>query len=243
MTYYRSIKISRAIPKPSSTELKKRNLVNFDLGDSAPKKSKVTDESAQQRTTVNLDTFIDELMSRLSVQDIVVDLVIKSMQRLPEQMPASFPTAYKPISGAGTPSQIKSLAKMLATQLHEAGLLKLPESEVTIDDLDNEDEENDEEASYNNTGLAVIKSEKGAQSSPKLQRLKSSTPSTPIVPTKPVDSVLSKQRVFAKTFKLNEVTANTQLNPKTLESLLNKTYNRILSSEGMKRRPFQSDSN
>jgi hypothetical protein len=52
------------------------------------------------------------------------------------------------------------------------------------------------------------------------------------VPTKPVDSVLSKQRVFAKTFKLNEVTASTQLNPKTLESLLNKTYNRILSSEG-----------
>jgi hypothetical protein len=209
-------------------------MASFDLGELAPKKSRMADEGAQQRTNVNLEMMSDELMNKLSVQEVVVDLVIKSMQRLPEQMPASFTTVYKPISGAGTPSQIKSLAKMIAIQLNEAGLLKLPESAVTIDDLDNEDEENEEEASYNSTGLAVIKSEKGAQSSPKLQRLKSSTPSTPIVPTKPVDSVLTKQRVFAKTFKLNEVTANAQLNPSAMESLLNKTYNRILGSEGEK---------
>ena len=41
---------------------------------------------------------------------------------LPDSMPAQFQSTYTPIAAAGTEGQIQHLARLLATQLMQAGL-------------------------------------------------------------------------------------------------------------------------
>lgn len=41
---------------------------------------------------------------------------------LPSKMPSLFSSAYTPIAAAGTPAQIRHVSRLLATQLHLAGL-------------------------------------------------------------------------------------------------------------------------
>lgn len=43
---------------------------------------------------------------------------------LPDSLPAHFQATYTPIAAAGTPGQIKHLARLLATQLTMAGMGK-----------------------------------------------------------------------------------------------------------------------
>ena len=67
---------------------------------------------------------IDELSKQLQPQltiDNVIELVIRSMNMLPERMPASFSATYTPIESAGTEPQKEHLARMLASQMVAAG--------------------------------------------------------------------------------------------------------------------------
>lgn len=169
------------------------------------------------------------------------------MAYLPDQMPAKFQSSYKPISAAGTTNQIKNLARMLAIQLNEAGLINFNDNSaskmiITIDDLDNDDDLENEENEFNTDARISIKAEKmdileraesiENKTMTKLQR--GSSVHTPSKPRPDLETLMSKKSNI-KTFKLSEVTANasTEFNLQTVEELLKKTYNRVLNSEGI----------
>ncbi|RWS16735.1 symplekin-like protein [Dinothrombium tinctorium] len=71
-----------------------------------------------------IDITAEDLIPKLNIITNVSDLVLVSMLSLPDQMPAHFLASYTPIAAAGTPSQIKHLARLLSTQLTAAGLGK-----------------------------------------------------------------------------------------------------------------------
>ena len=63
-----------------------------------------------------------DLVEKLASLPNVTDLILVSLLSLPDSMPAHFPSAYTPVSAAGDAAQIKHLARLLATQLTNAGL-------------------------------------------------------------------------------------------------------------------------
>jgi ABC-type histidine transport system ATPase subunit len=251
--------INKAMPKNANPESRKRNITAVDLNSPISKKSKLQsglkikeeNKITQMIDSSSLENIAEDLVARLNVRENVADLVMVSMAFLPEQMPVAFQNTYKPIAAAGTTQQIKSLAKILAMQLNEAGLLKLDEQTsaanqptassklITIDDLDNEDDDM-EDVEYlvdSKPKLTPIKVERndsvevGEPMDTKPSKLQ--TPSTPLIkPLANIQSLVSKKN-FNKTFKLSEVTANSapQFNTQSLEELLSKTYSRILNSE------------
>ena len=190
----------------------------------------------------SLDSIVEDLMQKLNVQENVADLVMVSMAYLPDQMPSKFQSTYKPISAAGTSNQIRTLARMLAFQLNEAGLLSFSESSaskmmISLDDLDNDEDIENEDGEFENK---ISKNEILDRSDSlieiknmtKLQRgnsvINSANKARP-----GIESLMSKKSNI-KTFKLSDITNNSasEFNTKTLEELLKKTYNRILNSEG-----------
>jgi hypothetical protein len=137
---------------------------------------------SENQTSLNLESVIDDLVIKLDRQENVTDLVMVTMAFLPEQMPKIFQNSYKPVASAGTVLQIRNLAKILAEQFSETGLLKAhyghlsqaggestPAADsskiiVTIDDLDKEDEmeneDNPDTGMGEKTKLSLIKTEK-----------------------------------------------------------------------------------
>ncbi|VDQ14514.1 unnamed protein product [Trichobilharzia regenti] len=69
----------------------------------------------------------------------VCDLVLLSMVSLPTQMPASFHSTCTPIAAAGTSTQIRHLARMLAVQLSvwatEGGLYEVADRIIELETL------------------------------------------------------------------------------------------------------------
>jgi hypothetical protein len=190
----------------------------------------------------SFESVVEDLVVKLNVQENVADLVMVSMAYLPEQMPLHFYNSFKPISAAGTPHQIKSLAQMLTFQLSEAGLLNFNETIatkliVTIDDLDNECDLDNEE---NEPTESVAKAEKfeAIELKPmasKLQRhVSTAGGGGGSTPAKPSLEALVRKNSSHKQFKLSEVTGSrmAEFSEKNVNELLFKTYNRILNSEG-----------
>ena len=254
-----SSEINKVMPKNTSQDSRKRNITAVDLNSPISKKSKLQSglklkdetKTSQMVDSASLESVAEELVSKLNAKENVADLVIMSMAFLPEQMPAAFQNTYKPIAAAGTVQQIKSLAKILAVQLNEAGLLKVNEQTsasaqptssklLAIDDLDNEDDDMDDveylvDSKPKLTPIKVEKSDSidaGEPMDAKPSKLQA--PSTPLSMKPPpnIQALVSKKN-FNKTFKLSEVTANSaaQFNTESLEDLLSKTYSRILNSE------------
>jgi len=204
-----------------------------------------TTPATSSTTLPSFESVVEDLILKLNVQENVADLVMVSMAYLPDQMPAHFHNSFKPISAAGTTQQKKSLAQMLAFQLNEAGLLNFNETMankliVTIEDLDNECDLDNEENEPNESSV-VIKTEKfeAIELKPlsgKLQRNVSSAAGggTGSTPVKPSLEALVRKNSSHKQFKLSEVTSSymTDFSEKNVNELLFKTYNRILNSEG-----------
>ncbi|XP_026778272.3 symplekin [Pangasianodon hypophthalmus] len=63
-----------------------------------------------------------EFLLPLLTPENVANLVLISMVYLPDNMPASFQATYTPVESAGTDSQIKHLARLMATQMTASGL-------------------------------------------------------------------------------------------------------------------------
>ncbi|KAK3508762.1 hypothetical protein QTP70_004239 [Hemibagrus guttatus] len=63
-----------------------------------------------------------EFLLPLLTPENVANLVLISMVYLPDNMPASFQATYTPVESAGTDSQIKHLARLMATQMTSSGL-------------------------------------------------------------------------------------------------------------------------
>ncbi|GFT30810.1 symplekin [Nephila pilipes] len=96
-----------------------------------------TVSSAKPKSSV--DNAAEDLVPKLNNTN-VADLVLVSMLNLPEVMPAHFQNTYTPIAAAGTEAQIRHLARLLATQLSAAGLIKVDIKEKDTHLSDEEDE-------------------------------------------------------------------------------------------------------
>ncbi|XP_041352693.1 symplekin-like [Gigantopelta aegis] len=94
-----------------------------DIGDTPwTDRSKETKPTGTQKQTA-IDITAEDLLPRLTAQH-VADLVLLSMVMLPDTMPAQFQSTYTPIAAAGTDTQVKHMARLLATQLTMAGMGK-----------------------------------------------------------------------------------------------------------------------
>ena len=60
-------------------------------------------------------------MPKLTKQS-VTDLVLVSMWFLPKSMPSNFQETFTPIAAAGGSAQVNHLARLLATQMTNAGI-------------------------------------------------------------------------------------------------------------------------
>ncbi|XP_018897475.2 uncharacterized protein Sym isoform X1 [Bemisia tabaci] len=118
---------------PSPEDLRKRmsmkrtqEIISNNGTGAPPKKMKiettpVQEENSQPSTESTLDSMEAWILSRLTPQ-IAAELVAVSLTKLPEVMPPLFSATYTPIAAAGTPQQIKHVARLLATQISTAGL-------------------------------------------------------------------------------------------------------------------------
>jgi symplekin len=187
-----------------------------------------------------LDSVVDDLTNKLKIQENICDLVIVSMAFLPEQMPNLFQTTYKPIAAAGTDQQIKALARLLAIQLKNGGLLQFTDSGsingvslgVTLDELVKDDDlDNETWPSDNNNKDPIVTT---SDTTPKMAK-SSLNPSTKPPPS--LETLVHKKSV-TKAYKLADITAqymnngdgSYQSSLSSIETLLNKTYNRILNA-------------
>ncbi|KAM9440319.1 symplekin isoform 1-T1 [Clarias gariepinus] len=81
--------------------------------------------AAKPLATTGTQSAIDitaEFLLPLLTPENVANLVLISMVYLPDNMPASFQATYTPVESAGTDSQIKHLARLMATQMTASGL-------------------------------------------------------------------------------------------------------------------------
>lgn len=63
----------------------------------------------------------EDLIPRLK-NERVAELVIISMLGLPERMPANFQETYTPIAAAGGTAQVTHLARLISSQMTNAGI-------------------------------------------------------------------------------------------------------------------------
>ena len=88
-------------------------------GGSAPPRPAPVDKLQHKLNAIDItETWA---LERLSPQ-LAANLVLVSMQHLPDALPALFSNTFTPISAAGTRSQIQHVARLLAAQLTKAGL-------------------------------------------------------------------------------------------------------------------------
>jgi hypothetical protein len=145
------------------------------------------------------------------------------MVRLPDIMPPSFRGSYRPIAAAGTHEQKKQLAKLLAAQLNEADGKSLSthvkQEPTTIEFKTpvkrNNLIEQDSSLNKNNKLQDVYQNNENDNNRQNLL-LRSNLPTT--VRT-------------SKSYKLADVTK--LLNKKSIDNLLNNTFNRMLTFEGL----------
>ncbi|XP_062844491.1 symplekin [Trichomycterus rosablanca] len=95
------------------------------IEDDEDKEESVPVAAPKPSATTGSQSAIDltaEFLLPLLTPDNVANLVLISMVYLPDVMPASFQATYTPVESAGTDSQIKHLARLMATQMTSAGL-------------------------------------------------------------------------------------------------------------------------
>ncbi|CAG2183493.1 unnamed protein product, partial [Oppiella nova] len=109
--------------EPKDTEVKR---IKLEADDEEDDNEPVVPPAKISRNEANtaIDITAEDIIPRLNVISNVSDLVLVSMLSLPDSMPDHFQASYTPVAAAGTASQIKHLARLLASQLTAAGLGK-----------------------------------------------------------------------------------------------------------------------
>ncbi|XP_073498173.1 symplekin isoform X1 [Phyllobates terribilis] len=126
--------ITRHLPPPRELSRKRTR----EGGEGGQKKSRTDAPLADdddEKDTIPLTALPPAAPSTMSATDITADflrplltpesvanLVLISMVYLPDTMPASFQSTYTPVESAGTDSQIRHLARLMATQMTAAGI-------------------------------------------------------------------------------------------------------------------------
>ena len=86
-----------------------------------PEPSSSSTTSAVATLSKAADITTAELIPLLS-KDVVTDLVLVSMLFLPKTMPSHFQETFTPIAAAGGKAQVAHLARLMATQMTNAGI-------------------------------------------------------------------------------------------------------------------------
>uniref|UniRef100_A0A1B6C9A1 Symplekin n=1 Tax=Clastoptera arizonana TaxID=38151 RepID=A0A1B6C9A1_9HEMI len=211
--------IAKVYPKPE--ELRKRlKRGSNSSADFVNKKSRL--ESANIPSHVNTlsavtETAIDVtqqyITERLS-PELAADLVIQAMAHLPDTMPSLFSATYTPIAKAGTQSQIKHVARLLATQLNAVNLgpgASLAKESTTGTKMEDDDDE------------------EGEDTKRKIPTLITTEGATPVIPPPPILQLLSGKHPKKKLLKLAEIT--TPLPEATRQRMAILAVQRILKTE------------
>ena len=80
-----------------------------------------TSQSAVSAINKAIEVTQKDLLPKLT-KEAVTDLVLVSMWFLPKSMPSTFQETFTPIAAAGGAAQVNHLARLLATQLTNAGI-------------------------------------------------------------------------------------------------------------------------
>lgn len=105
-----------------TTDVKKIKLESQDRSRVKPNESVVTPRISRSDALSAIDVTSRELVDKLQVLENVTDLVLVSLQQLPESMPPLFQATYTPVASAGLDAQIEHVSRLLATQFTAAGL-------------------------------------------------------------------------------------------------------------------------
>ncbi|XP_047132295.1 symplekin isoform X1 [Hydra vulgaris] len=111
-----AIDIQKGLPKITDQRIKKPE---DDI--KIKKKDEKSDEHNQFSLTKAIDLTTEDIVSRLN-KSTVTDLVIVSMLFLPRTMPSHFLETFTPIAAAGGQAQKEHLARLMATQMTNAGV-------------------------------------------------------------------------------------------------------------------------
>lgn len=209
-------------PSTSSSSKKAKVEIDVDVEDddigTTPWSNKEKQPNLTQKQTA-IDITAEDLVNRLNAHN-VADLVLIGMVMLPDSLPAHFQATYTPIAAAGTPGQIKHLARLLATQLTMAGMGK------GINEVQRMAGENEEEQ--------ISTTEDGVASKQHIQTLVGGMTSTSEDLSKKPESTLLGQpfmgtRKGMKQFKLASVTKN--MDRDLLDQMTVSSVKRILNAE------------
>ena len=80
-----------------------------------------TGQSAMSAINKAIEVTTKDLLPKLT-KEAVTDLVLVSMWFLPKSMPSTFQETFTPIAAAGGAAQVNHLARLLATQMTNAGI-------------------------------------------------------------------------------------------------------------------------
>ena len=80
-----------------------------------------TGQSAVSAINKAIEVTTKDLLPKLT-KEAVTDLVLVSMWFLPKSMPSTFQETFTPIAAAGGAAQVNHLARLLATQMTNAGI-------------------------------------------------------------------------------------------------------------------------
>ncbi|XP_071441914.1 symplekin-like [Hetaerina americana] len=166
------------------------------------------------------ERFVGERLS----PELASQLVIIAMSKLPDTIPPHFSSTYTPIAAAGTPGQIKRVARLIASQLTAAGLgpgIKQSKKETSKKAFADEEDE-DEISDF----LKASEPKKRKKESVDVMRNSSDTP-PPMNQVAVMTKVTKAQRI--KTLKLSEITK--PMDPEERDRTVTSAVSRILKAE------------
>ncbi|PRD34047.1 UNVERIFIED_CONTAM: Symplekin [Trichonephila clavipes] len=137
------VQISKCFPSIDKKKLMSKSDTGWNkqstAGETSDSQTGRTSIVSSPKTKTSIDNAAEDLVPKLNNTN-VADLVLVSMLNLPDIMPAHFQNTYTPIAAAGTEAQIRHLARLLATQLTVAGILKVDVKEKDTHQSDEEDD-------------------------------------------------------------------------------------------------------
>lgn len=92
-----------------------------------PENSQIAKKPRQEETVPTPITFsgldlTEQWINERLLPVVAAQIIMETLPILPNKMPPLFSSAYTPIAAAGTPAQVKHVSRLLATQIHAAGL-------------------------------------------------------------------------------------------------------------------------
>jgi len=196
-----------------------------------------TGQSAVSALNKAIDVTTKELLPKLT-KEAVTDLVLVSMWFLPKSMPSTFQETFTPIAAAGGAAQVNHLARLLATQMTNAGIgpgidhiKKMAEDEARVK------KEAEEKASREPKSIPVIGGHAEVEESEKT----ASKDAKSLLDSRPELGILSKQAGAKaqegavprlrkiKQFKLQDVCR--VLDVEERNKMINLAFDRILNAE------------